>query len=296
MWFGDGQAYEMEPDSATLTAKYVQNQQAVITSARSCGISAAVYTQITDVEGELNGFFTYDRRVAKMDLNQVRDINRKIIASADGSATNVPQPPPGTPGLTGIAFYPLDGNAEDQAGSHDGTVAGGAAFVDRGLQLNGSSQYVDLGAPILNTASDYTAAAWVKLDKADGAFQTVVSQDGPSDSAFYLQYSGADQRFAMSFAGVRALAPTKPVVGQWYHVVGVRDTVKGELRLYVDGRLAGTTSACMPQAAPTGNTVIGRGMYGGNPVDYLDGTVDQVHLYDRALSAAEIKTLNDSGN
>jgi len=135
----------------------------------------------------------------------------------------------------------------------------------------------------------------VKLDKADGAFQTVVSQDGATNSDFYLQYSGADQRFAMSFAGVRALAADKPSVDRWYHLVGVRDTVKGELRLYVDGQLAGTASACMPQAAPTGNTVIGRGKYGGNQVDFLDGTVDQVHLYDRALSADEISRLYSSG-
>jgi hypothetical protein len=296
MWFGDGQAYEMEPDSATLTRKYVENQQAVIASARACGISAAIYTQITDVEGELNGFFTYDRQVAKMDLKQVKAINQKIIASADGSATNLPQPPPGTPGLTGIAFYPLDGSAVDQAGDHDGTVVGGAAFADRGLALNGSTQYVDLGAPILNTASDYSASAWVKLDKADGAFQTVVSQDGASSSDFFLQYSGADQRWAMSFAGVRALGPVKPEVGRWYHLVGVRDSVKGELRLYVDGAPAGVQSACLPQAAPTGHTVIGRGKFGGNPVDYLAGTVDQVHLYDRALTAAEIKDLYDSGS
>jgi Concanavalin A-like lectin/glucanases superfamily/Glycosyl hydrolases family 2, sugar binding domain/Glycosyl hydrolases family 2/Glycosyl hydrolases family 2, TIM barrel domain len=292
MWFGDGQAYEMEPDSATLTRKYVENQQAVLTSAKSCGISAAIYTQITDVEGELNGFFTYDRQVAKMDLKQVKAINQKIIAGADGSPTNVPQPPPGTPGLTGVAFYPLDGNATDAAGDHDGTVVGGAAFADRGLTLNGSNQYVDLGAPILNTASDYSASAWVKLDKADGAFQTVVSQDGPTTSDFFLQYSGADQRWAMSFAGVRALGPAKPEVGRWYHLTGVRDSVKGELRLYVDGDLAGTVSACLPQAAPTGNTVIGRGKFGGNPVDYLDGTVDDVHLYDRALTPAEIKQLS----
>jgi hypothetical protein len=295
MWFGDGQAYEMEPDSATLTAKYVANQQAVIDSAKSCGISGAIYTQLTDVEAELNGFFTYDRQVTKMDLSQVRAINRKIIATADGSASSVPTPPPGTPGLTGIAYYPLDGNAQDAAGSHDGTVVGGAVFADRGLALNGSTQYVDTGAPLVNSASDYTAAAWVKLDKADGAFQTVVSQDGPSNSDFFLQYSGADQRWAMSFAGVRALGPAKPNVGEWYHVVGVRDTVKGELRLYVNGALAGTTSACLPQAAPTGNTVIGRGKFGGNPVDYLAGTVDNVHLYDRALTATEIKQLYDSG-
>jgi hypothetical protein len=300
MWFGDGQAYEMEPDSATLTRKYVENQRAVLTSARSCGISAAIYTQITDVEGELNGFWTYDRQVAKMDFRQVRAINREIIAKADGTPGDTPQPGPGTPGLTGVAFYPLDGNAEDAAGDHDATLVGGPGYVDakkgQGVELNGSSQFVDTGAPVLNTASDYTASAWVKLDKADGAFQTIVSQDGANVSDFFLQYSGADQRFAMSFAGVRALGPVKPEVGRWYHLTGVRDTVRGELRLYVDGELAGRTGACLPQAAPTGNTVIGRGKFGGNPVDYLDGTVDQVHLYDRALSAAEIKDLYASGN
>jgi hypothetical protein len=97
----------------------------------------------------------------------------------------------------------------------------------------------------------------------------------------------------MSFAGVRALGPVKPDVGRWYHLVGVRDSVKGELRLYVDGELAGSTGACLSSSTPTGNTVIGRGKFGGNPVDYLDGQADQVHLYDRALPADEIRALYD---
>ena len=41
--------------------------------------------------------------------------------------------------------------------------------------------------------------------------------------------------------------------------------------------------------------MIGRAKFGGNPVDFLDGTVDQVHLYDRALTDAEVRTLYDSG-
>ncbi|WP_305784216.1 LamG-like jellyroll fold domain-containing protein [Symbioplanes lichenis] len=295
MWFGDGQAYEMEPDSATLTRKYVENQRAVIDSARQCGISAAIYTQITDVEGELNGFWTYDRQVAKMDLSQVRKINREIIAAGGGSATNTPQPPPGTPGLGGVAAYPFDGTPSDVAGDHDATLIGSPGYVSgfsgEALSLDGSSQHADTGAPILDTSTDYTAGAWVKLDKADGAFQTVVSQDGPAVSDFFLQYSGQDQRWAMSFAGVRALSPTKPEVGRWYHLAGVRDSVKGELRLYVDGQLAGAVSACAPQVKPTGNTVIGRGKYNSNPVDYLDGAVDDVRLFDRALSASEIAQL-----
>ena len=72
MWFGEGHAYEMTPDKATLTRRYVENQQDVLTSAKRCGISGAIYTQITDVEHEVNGFFTYDRQVEKMDFAQVK--------------------------------------------------------------------------------------------------------------------------------------------------------------------------------------------------------------------------------
>ena len=51
-----------------------------------------------------------------------------------------------------------------------------------------------------------------------------------------------------------------------------------------------------PPAVRSYDTVIGRGKFGGSSVDYLDGTVDQVHLYDRALSAAEVAQLYASGN
>ena len=299
MWFGDGFAYEMTPDKTTLTRRYVENQRDVLRSANSCGISGSVYTQITDVEGELNGFFTYDRQVSKMDTAQVLAVNKSIIAGADGTGSSGPPLPPGTPGADGIHFYPLDGTAEDAVGNNDATLKNGATFVAgknaQGVALNGSGQFVDTNAQLLDTSGNYTAAAWVKLNKADGSFQTVVSQDGDRDSAFFLQYSGQDQRFAMSFPGQRALAPTKPNPGQWYHLTGVRDAAKGELRLYVDGELVATKSACSLDATSTGNTVIGRAKFGGNEVDHLDGTVDQVHLFDRALDSAEVRSLYDSG-
>lgn len=141
----------------------------------------------------------------------------------------------------------------------------------QGVALNGSGQFVDTGGQLLDTSGNYTATAWVKLNKADGSFQTVVSQDGDRDSAFFLQYSGQDQRFAISFPGQRALAPSKPNPGQWYHLTGVRDAAQGELRLYVDGDLVATKSACSLDATSTGNTVIGRAKFGGSSVDYLDG-------------------------
>jgi hypothetical protein len=71
--------------------------------------------------------------------------------------------------------------------------------------------------------------------------------------------------------------------------------VKGELRLYVDGQLVATKSACTLDSSSTGNTVIGRAKFGGNQVDFLDGTIDQVHLFDRALTDTEVLALYESG-
>ena len=47
----------------------------------SKGFSAAVYTQTTDVEVEVNGLMTYDRKVIKLDEKRIREINQKICRS-----------------------------------------------------------------------------------------------------------------------------------------------------------------------------------------------------------------------
>lgn len=45
------------------------------------GCAAAVYTQTTDVEGEVNGLMTYDRKVIKMDIPRISAANKKVIES-----------------------------------------------------------------------------------------------------------------------------------------------------------------------------------------------------------------------
>ncbi|MGW3997990.1 LamG-like jellyroll fold domain-containing protein [Amycolatopsis sp. NPDC004772] len=295
-------AYEMEPDSATLTRRYGELQQRLLLVAQRCGVSAGVYTQTTDVEKEVNGFFTYDRQVKKMDFAAVRAANLAVIKGATGAPVSGPSVPAGTPGIDGIAAYPFDENvgtvAEDVVGSHDATLVGGASWTagksGSALATNGSGQFADTGAALVNTEGSYSAAAWVRFNAVGDGFQTVVSQDGDDHSAFFLQYSGADHRLAMSFVGTRALAPTAPEANRWYHVVGVRDAAAGTLKLYVDGQLAATKSVCLGEAS-TGHTVIGRGKYGGGPVDFLNGAVDQAHVYDRALSDSDVSALYSSG-
>ncbi len=42
------------------------------------GLAAAIYTQTTDVEGEVNGLMTYDREIIKMDPGKVKEINSQL--------------------------------------------------------------------------------------------------------------------------------------------------------------------------------------------------------------------------
>lgn len=72
-------AYEWQPNSTTLTNRYVGLVQGAQNLMIGRGLSASVYTEITDVEGELNGFLTYDRQVVKMDQARVRAANQALI-------------------------------------------------------------------------------------------------------------------------------------------------------------------------------------------------------------------------
>jgi hypothetical protein len=80
-WPGPPEAYEMAQDPAKLTERYVKVSQDLEDIIRNGGLSGAIYTQTTDVENEVNGFMSYDRRVIKMPLQVIADRNRAVIAA-----------------------------------------------------------------------------------------------------------------------------------------------------------------------------------------------------------------------
>jgi len=70
--------------------------------------------------------------------------------------------------------------------------------------------------------------------------------------------------------------------------------VTGQISLYVNGALQATTD-CPSVWKATGHTVLGRGLFGGKPTDFVHGLLGDVRVYDRALTAAQIKTLYAQG-
>ncbi|WP_207222851.1 glycoside hydrolase family 2 protein [Herbihabitans rhizosphaerae] len=79
VWPGRPQAYEMTDSPEQLTRRYVEVSEDLVKVIESNGLSGAIYTQTTDVENEVNGFLTYDRRVMKPDLSVVAQHNRAAI-------------------------------------------------------------------------------------------------------------------------------------------------------------------------------------------------------------------------
>ena len=302
-----------------LTQSYVDNTAVLLKPAQNY-LSGSVYTQITDVEGEVNGFWTYDRKVLKMHKDQVFDINQQVIAAGAQGAEPAPEPETGE-----LAHWAMDegegsesvdltGNdrtlqlgdgvtwtdereREPAGGTGGGSlslVAEETADDDSGsaLQFDGESEAV-ADVPVIDTNASFTVASWVRLDELPESYATFVSADGVGGSStFFLQYGTPINGFGMSFPdGPRAVLEIEPELGTWYHLVGVYDAESDTLQLYVDGELTGEAGEATNSSTTDGTIVLGRGQWQNNKVDYLNGALDDVHVWGNALSADEIAEL-----
>jgi hypothetical protein len=84
-WPGQPMSYEMTDSPMRLTQRFVDVSLALEDAVRQSGLSAAIYTQTTDVENEVNGFLTYDRWQIKMSVPVVAERNRAVIAAGSDS-------------------------------------------------------------------------------------------------------------------------------------------------------------------------------------------------------------------
>ena len=93
MWPGKHHAYEMQPSTNALTKRFEQVQSNLLPLIENKGLGAAVYTQTTDVEEEVNGFLTFDRKFKKMDFGRVHAANEKVFSAADSLNSGSPSKP-----------------------------------------------------------------------------------------------------------------------------------------------------------------------------------------------------------
>ncbi|MGW4023378.1 LamG-like jellyroll fold domain-containing protein, partial [Streptomyces sp. NPDC005009] len=160
-------------------------------------------------------------------------------------------------------------DAQGQGGAWPAGLSGGArpgaeGVTGNGLQLDGVDDHAATVSPVLNTGKSFSVSLWAKLpaDKPDTA-AVAVSQAGHHSSGFEIYHSSAlggwvflrHTTDAPGTTTVRAVQPACPSgdtacengrLGVWTQLTGVFDNPNQQLRLYVDGKLAGTAAFTGP--------------------------------------------------
>ncbi|NLU73855.1 LamG domain-containing protein [Streptomyces sp. HNM0575] len=216
-------------------------------------------------------------------------------------------PPPSRPSVTGAAVEWLfgkvdgDGVTSDSSGNNqDGTLFGASRPTPSGggLEFDGE-QFVASDGALVDTSGSFSVSARVRLDRTDVS-QTVLSQDGDDSSGFMLRYDAEETRWEMRMPeedsdvadsdSEESVFAVRPKPGQWTQLTGVYDDADDQIRLYVGGHL-GEPAGREDDFETEGNFVVGRGLSLNRFFEGLDGTVDDVRAFGRALSSSEAAAL-----
>ena len=200
-----------------------------------------------------------------------------------------------------VAFYPFTGNVKDESGNGNDGVANNVNFApDRfGLPNRAASfagtkgSNVKINSTNLNLQPDFTLSVWINYTAGAGT-------EGPriiSTAGYEIGTEsplGTDRRISFnntfSSSSGNVWSYTRVLPGVWTHIVGVRDS--NTLNLYIKGSLAGVFFTTLPPNYSREGFVptIG-GNSGAADSDFYRGLIDDLRIYNRALSAPEVQQL-----
>ncbi|MBI1372117.1 MAG: protein kinase [Phycisphaera sp.] len=197
-------------------------------------------------------------------------------------------------------------NATDATGKARPGIYVGTSSVDgvigKARHFNGSFDNVALGRPAeLNFAGPITISVWIKPERADGDIQNIVvhghrAEEPRGEFALKIQ----SRRYMISRwpiavgsndgASAERDVPNEDI-GRWVHLVGVNDGAK--FRLYRNGEPFSERDDSTGAVAVDAPWAIGA--RGDGSERYFQGDIDDVRIYNRGLSADEVKQLYDLG-
>jgi hypothetical protein len=239
------------------------------------------------------------------------------VDAVDAPPGDVPSDAPVTAPTAGlIVYWPCEGadgsNLRDRSGAgNDGQIvaASSAGFkfeagkVGNGLTLSqAQNAYVSLGPQVFRNLSTLTIAAWVKLATQttwqrlfDIGVNANLTQNATTGTAYFsLVLKDFNGKVGLTsskdgYNNSKILTTDGFPSGVWKHIAVVASD--GGATIYVDGSSVATTPNLLPPAA-LGNidyAFVGRSQFSGDPT--IDAEIDGFRVYNRALSADEIRAL-----
>ena len=184
--------------------------------------------------------------------------------------------------------WPLSLVNDVSGNGNNGTLQGGASWTTSGkygnaISFNGTSAYVNVpSSSSLQLRSGMTLEAWVNPSRLTGIWRDVIYKGNDN---YYLEADSTSAKpatggtFSSPIFGTGALT-----TNTWTHLASTYDGAT--LRLYVNSAQVSSQLPSGPMATSTNPLQIGGdGIYG----QYFQGTIDEVRVYNRALSASEIQ-------
>ncbi len=238
---------------------------------------------------------TFDNKVAykyyQIVFPTLRDPASPLMQIAEIELLGVPAP---------IAHWKFDDGAgtvaADSSGNgNDGTLVGDpqwvAGILGGALDFDGDGDYVDCGSDAIFSITDaFSLSVWINWRTPTVDWQTVIAK---GDNAWRLAKSGSSQAVDFGFddgsrGWVSASTASDVPLGEWHHVAATLDTIVGA-KIYLDGVLEGTNSN-------TGGITVGDYpvFIGDNSQQtgrYWDGLIDDVQIYNQALSPLQVSAL-----
>ena len=215
-----------------------------------------------------------------------------------------------------VSYWTLDNedvsgtSVIDVLGSNDGTnngaTTGQVGQVNEAFDFDGASDYIQISDdPSLDLTTGLTMATWVYIDSwndwgrliekigsSNGAqmYSLILADDGghPEINNAFMFYT----RHSTGNHNLRGISNTV-YPGQWYHVAGTYDSATGNKVLYVNGVEQTSTTASGAIYANNLDLYLGYNPY--NAPQSLDGKLDEVALFSRALNASEILEMYNEG-
>lgn len=207
-----------------------------------------------------------------------------------------------------VAYYPFNNNANDESGiGNHGTVSGAALTPDRknnpnsAYYFDGTNDYIKVeDAASLRLSEAATIAMWLNIDVGTD-YQNVYDFrhmlcKGATYGGYYEDYSIglSNPQGALQWSYNMVKTDTPLPQGSWHHIAISFDYSQQKIKLYVDGNLEKTYSQQFPKLTVSNRSLYIGARYSASVKTYFKGKLDDILIYNRALSQEEIRLLSQN--
>jgi hypothetical protein len=205
-----------------------------------------------------------------------------------------------------IDWWQAEGSTVDAVGTNNGSLINGAAFapgkVGQAFSLNGVNQYVSIPDSASLRPTNVTVEGWFSFGAKSGLQMLVAKPygNGTLDS-LNVWYDNSAGMLKACMSTITSPGPVltvnlAPVAGAWHHVAYSFNGGAHTQALYLDGAVVASGTVTGAIAYDTHSLQLGADIENGSLAYFFSGLIDEVSLYNRALSAAEVAAIYGVGS